>query len=83
VHVARMGERRGVYKVFVGKPEGKRPLGRPRLRWEDNIKIALQEMGCRGMDWIELAQDMDRWRALVNTVMNLRVPRNAGNFFTS
>ena len=83
MHVARMGERRGVYKVFVGKPEGKRPLGRPRLRWEDNIKIALQEMGCRGMDWIELAQDMDRWRALVNTVMNLRVPRNAGNFFTS
>ena len=78
MHVARMGERRGVYKVFVGKPEGKRPLGRPRLRWEDNIKIALQEMGCRGMDWIELAQDMDRWRALVGLVMNLWVPKMWG-----
>ena len=73
-HVARMGERRGVYRVLVGKPEGKRPLGRPRRRWEDNIKMDLQELGCGGMDWIELAQDRDRGRALVNAVMNLRVP---------
>jgi len=73
-HVARMGERRGVYRVLVGKPEGKRPLGRPRRRWEDNIKMDLKEIGCGGMDWIELAQDRDRWRALVNAVMNLRVP---------
>jgi len=73
-HVARMGERRGVYRVLVGKPEGKRPLGRPRRRWEDNIKMNLQEVGCGGMDWIELAQDRDRWRTLVNAVMNLRVP---------
>jgi len=67
----------------VGKPEGKRPLGRPRHRWEDNIKMDLQEVGCRGMSWIELAQDRDRWWALVNEVMNLRVPQNAGNFLTS
>jgi len=72
-HVERMGERRGVYRVLVGKPEGKRSLGRPRRRWEDNIKMDLQEVGCEGMDWIELAQDRDRWRALVNAVMNLRV----------
>ena len=64
---------RGVHRVLVGKPEGKRPLGRPRRRWEDNIKMDLQEMGGGG-DWMELAQDRDRWRALVNTVMNLRVP---------
>ena len=63
-----MGERRGVYRVSVGKPEGKRSLGRPRHRWEDNIKMDLQEVGCGGMDWIELAQDRDRWRALVNVV---------------
>jgi hypothetical protein len=62
-----------VYKVLVGKPEGMRPFGRPRSRWDDNIKMDLQEVGCGGMDWIELAQDRDRWRALVSAVMNLRV----------
>jgi len=67
-------ERIGVYRVLVGRPEGKRPLGRPRRRWEDNIKMDLQEVGCEVMDWIELAQNRDRWRALVNAVMNLRVP---------
>ena len=69
-----MGESRGVYRYMVGKPEGKRPLGRQRRRWEDNIKIDLQEVGSGDMDWIELARDRDRWRALVNSVMNLRVP---------
>jgi len=69
-----MGEKRGVYRVLVGKPEGKRPLGRPGRRWLDNIKMYLQEVGCGGMDWIELAEDRGRWRALVNAVMNLRVP---------
>jgi hypothetical protein len=73
-HVARMGERRGVYRVLVGKPEGKKPLGRPRRRWEGNIKMDLQEVVCGGMDWIELAQDRDSLRALVNVVMNLWVP---------
>jgi hypothetical protein len=63
-----------VYRVLMGKTEEKRPLGRPRCRWEDNIKMHLQKVGCGGMDWIELAQDRDRWRALVNAVMNLRVP---------
>ena len=71
--VARMREGRGVHRVLVGKPEGKRPLGRPRRRWEDNIRMDLQDVGGGG-DWIELAQDRDRWWALVNTVMNLRVP---------
>jgi len=69
-----MGEGIGVYRVLVGKPEGKRPLGRPRRRWDDNIKMDLQEVGCGGNDWIELAQDRDRWRTLVNVVMNLWVP---------
>ena len=69
-----MGERRDVYRVLVGKHEGKIRLGRPRRRWENNIKMVLQEVGYGGMDWIELAQDRDRWRALVNAVMNLRVP---------
>jgi hypothetical protein len=73
-HVARIGESRGIYRVLVGKPEGKRPLGRPRHRWEENIKMDLQEVGCGRVDWIKLAQDRDRWRALVNAVMNLRVP---------
>ena len=73
-HVARMGEERGAYRVLVGKPEGKRPLGRPRRRWVDNIRMDLQEVGCGYMDWIGLAQDRDRWRTLVSAVMNLRVP---------
>jgi len=71
--VVRMGEGRGVHKVLVGKPEGNRPLGRPRRRWEDHIKMDLQEVGGGG-DWMEMAQDRDRWRVLVSTVMNLRVP---------
>jgi hypothetical protein len=71
-------EERGVYRVFVGKPEVKRPLGRLRRRWDDNIKMDLQEVGCGSMDWIKLAQDRDRWRALVNEVMDMR-----GNFLTS
>jgi hypothetical protein len=69
-----MGERRGTYKVWVGKPEGKRPLGKPRPRWEGNIKMDLQEVGCGGKGWIDLAQDRERWRALVDAVMNLPVP---------
>jgi hypothetical protein len=73
-HVARMGEGRGAYRILVGRPEGRRPLGRPRCRWEDNIKMDLQEVGCGGMGWIDMAQDRDRWRALVSAVMNLRVP---------
>ena len=73
-HAARMWERRGVYRVLVGKSEGKRPLGGTRLRWEDNIKMDLQKVRCGGMDWIELAQDRDRWRTLANAVINLRVP---------
>ena len=72
-HVARMGKNRGVCKIWWGKPEGKRPLGRPRCRWED-IKMHLQELGCGGMDWIELAEDRGRWRAFVRAVVNLRVP---------
>jgi len=73
-HVACMGEERGVYRVLVGKPEEKRPLGRPRSRWVDNIRMDLQEVGCGYMDWIGLAQDRDSWWTLVSAVMNLRVP---------
>ena len=73
-HVARMGEKRGVYRVLVGKTERKRPPGKPRRRWEDNNEMDLQEVVRGGMDWIELASDRDRWRALMNAVMNLRVP---------
>jgi hypothetical protein len=69
-----MGEVRGAYNILVGKPEERRPLGRPRRRWEDNIKMDHRETGFGDVDWIHLAQDMDRWRAVVNTVMNLRVP---------
>jgi hypothetical protein len=69
-----MGETRNAYRTLVGKPEGTRPLGRPRRRWVDNIKIDLREGGWDGMDWIDLAQDRDQWKALLNTVMNLRVP---------
>jgi hypothetical protein len=72
-HVARKGEKRNTYRILVGKPEGKRPLGTPRRRWVNNIKIDLREVGWDGMDWIDLAQDRGQWRALVNTVMNLRV----------
>ena len=80
--MARMGEGRGVHRVLVWKPEGKRQLGRPRRRWEDNIRMDLREVG-EGGDWMEFAQDRDIWRALVNTVMKFRVPSSAGNFLTS
>jgi hypothetical protein len=73
-HVARMGETRNAYRILVGKPKGRRPLGRPRRRWVDNIKIDLREIGWDGMDWIDLALDRDQWRALANTVMKLWVP---------
>jgi hypothetical protein len=73
-YVARMGEGTGVYRALVRKPDGKTPLGITRCRWEDNIKMDLQEVGCWGIDWIELANDRERWRALVNAAMNLRVP---------
>ena len=74
VHVARISEEGEVYRVLLGKPEGRRPLGRPRRRWVDNIRTDLQEVGCGYMDWIGLAQDRDGWRTLVSAVMNLRVP---------
>jgi len=73
-HVVRMGEERGAYRVSVGKPEGKRLLGRPRQRWMENIRMDLQEVGCGYMDWIGLTQDRDGWRRLVSAVMNLQVP---------
>jgi hypothetical protein len=73
-YVARLGEERGAYRILVGRPEGRRQLWRPRRRWEDNIKMEIREVGCGGMNWIELAQDRDRWRDIVNAVINLRVP---------
>jgi hypothetical protein len=73
-NVRRMGETRNAYRILVGKPEGKRLLGRPRRKWVDNIKMDLGEIGWDGRDWIELAQDRDQWRALVNTVVNIRIP---------
>ena len=82
-HVARMGERKGVYKILVGKPEGEGLLGRPKRRWENNIKMDIQEVECGYIKWIDLAQDRNRWRALATAVMNLRVPLNAGNFLSS
>ena len=82
-HVPRMGESRGVYRFLSGKTEGKRPFVRSRHRWDDNIKMDLQEVGCGGMDWMGLAQDGDRWRAPVKAVINLRIPKNVGNFLNS
>jgi len=82
-HVKHMGKRSGTYRLLVGKPEGQSPRGRPRRRWKDNIKMYLQDVRWVGMDWIDLAWDRDRWRALIDVVMNLRVPENTGNFFTS
>jgi hypothetical protein len=73
---------RNAYRILVGKPEGKRPLGRPRRKWVENIKIDLREVGWDDVDWIDLAQDTDQWRALLYTVMNLRVPYNAGKFLS-
>jgi hypothetical protein len=81
--VARMGERKNACRILVRKPEGKRPLGKPRCGWMDNIKIVLRVIGWIAMDWIDLVQDRDQWRALVNTVMNLRFPYNAGKFLSS
>jgi hypothetical protein len=81
-HIARTGENRNAYRILAGKPQGKRQLVRPRRRWVDNIKIDLREIGWGGMDWIDLAQDRDQWWAPVNTVMNLRVPYNAGKFLS-
>jgi hypothetical protein len=78
-----MGAKRNAYRVLVGKPEGKRPLGRPRRMLEDNIRMDLREIGWGGMDWIGLAQDRDQWRAPVNTVLDLRVPYNGGKFLSS
>jgi hypothetical protein len=82
-HVARMGEKRTAYRLLVGKPEGRRPLGRPRRRWMDNIRTDLVEVGCGDVDWIGLAQDRDRWGAIVNSVLNLRVSKMLGNIRVS
>jgi hypothetical protein len=82
-HVTRMGEKQNAYTVLVGEPDGKRPQGRPRRRWVANIKMDLRETGWCGMGWIHLAQDRDQWRALVNTVMNLRIPYNVGKSMSS
>jgi hypothetical protein len=82
-HVARMGKRRNAYRILVGKPEGKRPLGRPRRRRVDNIKMALGEIEWNGINWIDLAEDRDQWRAFVSTAINLRLPYNAGKFLSS
>jgi hypothetical protein len=82
-HVVRMGEKMNAYRILVGNPEGKRPLARARRRWVDNIKINLKKIQWGGMDWIDLAQDRDQWRALVNTVMNLRVPQNPRKFLSN
>jgi hypothetical protein len=83
VHVALIGEKIGVYMVLVGKPEGKRPLGKPRRSWKVNIKVDIHGLGCGGMVWIDVAQDRDRWLTLVNAVMNLRAAQNAGSFLSS
>jgi hypothetical protein len=82
-HIARMGEKRNAYRLLVGKPEGKRPVGRPRHRWVDNIKTDLKEIGWDGMDWIDVAQGRDQWRAIVDTGLNFRIPENAGKFLNS
>jgi hypothetical protein len=78
-----MGKKRNTCRILVGKPKGKRTLGRPRLRWVDNIKMDVRGIGWDGMDWINLTQSMDQWRAFMNAVINLRVPKNAGNFLSS
>jgi hypothetical protein len=80
MHVARIGAKRNTYRMLVGKPEGKRPLGRPRRKWVDNIKMDVREIRWGGMDWIDLAHDRNQWRALVNTLMNLLVSQSAGKF---
>jgi hypothetical protein len=82
-HVVRVGTRRNAYRILLGKPEGKRPLGRPRRRLVNSVKMDLREIGRDGMDWLDLAQDTDQWRALVNTVMNFRGPQNSEKFLSS